>query len=1603
MPLASLRFVAVKIWLWLLVALLVVQNSATAQPLPDLDLASTSRTQPSGLPANATVSITVGTTARRIGSSDLVTAAEQVALQQVLATGTQSLSLNATGQATGGVLNLTQTALSNLTVPSGVSVLHDFGTQPTINVGGSINNAGRLFAFSTNASQSTGLIAAAQIINQRGGLISTVLPANLLRAGGNLDLTLSAVHEIINAGSIIAASNLTLAAPNISNSGVIASDSGDLSFSAPSLATLTINNIGGRIEALSGAINVRDATFSNKMDLTIGGGNLLSNELNLFGGDGVISVDVEQLTGIVNLRAGLAHVQANTDNLVFGSVQITGDPTFINTGNMVLPAATAGQPYIAVAGGDITVAPGFILDTSSGTTNGGSITLIAGADASLVGGDVIITGRSATGGDVDLTGIAGINSSTSMSANVGGDITMVAFSQTSGSSQGGHVIVPAGVTIQTGTITAGGAGNLLIVAEAAATAGTPNSISIGNFDGISAAAVSSNVDIRTISPNVSVANPLVINAAGGNVTSGSFVPGTLQSGGVSTGNLTAPGGFVNIVGGGDTTTGTIAALTLSLTSGTGDFGSAATPIATSAMQLSANTNGDVFLNSTAPTVNLGQSSAADFSLQAAGKINVVADVVATGRLTMAAQTGINAVESVAATIGVGIGPTGSAVSADGSRVFIANTLSNNVSVIDTANNTVLVTIPVGNAPAGIAVSPDGARVYVANAGSDTISEINPVTGTVVKTITVPGTPTGVTFSSDGSLAFVSSASNDTVTIIDTITGTVSGAPLSVQSNPVALAYNRSNGLLYVGNRGSNSISVIHPLNRTVDNFSVSFSPVAFGACPCGTKLFVADGVSGVHAFSTETNSVVVNIALPAGSAPSGVGINPTGSLAYIANAGNGTVSTINTLTNVVSSTTSVAGVPLAFGQFASFLGDNASAYVSNAATNSVSFIRTPTLSANQYDLSSAGGALNVSITDGTVLANNPTGSVIVTSAKPIVSAGGSARAFQLATPHAMTINGPITASILMDLHAMDGVFRNNSTVTANGALFFIASPTIVNSGTITIDHSSGPATLAIQAPSGDLDITLLDGSRLTSLAPGDVSSLLFNPAGGKTIKIDARAGSIISADQIHFGGNLRDYNIGVFADQIAGTINAARMPRTAFFQAIQGSLTFGTVDMTQTTGGGVQFTATAPRGDVTIATVTADNSMVLPNVTIIQLHAQGKITVTGGISADGNSGGNITMLANSVDIGPGALISADATTGNGGRIEFQGDLPITVLNDGTIRATNTADSSGLIAFNSTPLNAVNVNGTGTMLAGNAVTFGRMNPLTLMPVMPIAIAPTNNFSLGDVSMQQGGVVGNRILVGQNSLPAPPATDLVSQMVPSIETTFSLLSNSLALVSAPANALIATDKTPISLGVISQADTGGPPLGGSGIETLRVSSSHTSPINNASTQILPGRKGAVALLQGRMLVTADEDLIVETQLGSVSIKSGAVVLLNLWSNNLAVYDLMDKGFADVTIKIGNSVTALSPGTVTYLTKNKSATIKELNTENFPLRNIVKAEDNDSLTAYSADFSLPSAIARIDVLRSAVKSNASAERKLFDQLCKNAAVLHTLHQNRGAFKNP
>ena len=111
---------------------------------------------------------------------------------------------------------------------------------------------------------------------------------------------------------------------------------------------------------------------------------------------------------------------------------------------------------------------------------------------------------------------------------------------------------------------------------------------------------------------------------------------------------------------------------------------------------------------------------------------------------------------VTRTIGVGTHPNAEVLSADGSRLFVANGDSDDVSVVDTASGSVTRTVSlapydnakVGSNPVGLALSPDGKTLYVSNSGNNAVAVVDVDTGKVGGTIPTAWYPTGVVATKD---------------------------------------------------------------------------------------------------------------------------------------------------------------------------------------------------------------------------------------------------------------------------------------------------------------------------------------------------------------------------------------------------------------------------------------------------------------------------------------------------------------------------------------------------------------------------------------------------------------------------------------------------------------------------------------------------------------------------------------------------------------------------------------------------------------------------------------------------------------------------------------
>ncbi len=226
-------------------------------------------------------------------------------------------------------------------------------------------------------------------------------------------------------------------------------------------------------------------------------------------------------------------------------------------------------------------------------------------------------------------------------------------------------------------------------------------------------------------------------------------------------------------------------------------------------------------------------------------------------------------------------------------------------------------ITVGTNPLFVVETPDTKKVYVVNQGSNNVSVINTVDNST-SAIAVGASPVFAAISNDGSLLFVVNQGDGTVSVINTVTDQPAVAPIKVGAAPNYAFFESTLRRLYVTNDGDSSLSIIDASTSTP---ALMTPPIPLGPAPCGgsapigvralpdgTKVYVANqGSNNVCVLVTTNNTFVASTAVQ--SSPVSVTSSLDGTRVFVANAGSKTVSDIETVGNTV-----VATIPAPAGQ-----------------------------------------------------------------------------------------------------------------------------------------------------------------------------------------------------------------------------------------------------------------------------------------------------------------------------------------------------------------------------------------------------------------------------------------------------------------------------------------------------------------------------------------------------------------------------------------------------------------------------------------------------------------------------------------------------------------
>jgi YVTN family beta-propeller protein len=351
------------------------------------------------------------------------------------------------------------------------------------------------------------------------------------------------------------------------------------------------------------------------------------------------------------------------------------------------------------------------------------------------------------------------------------------------------------------------------------------------------------------------------------------------------------------------------------------------------------------------------------------------------------------------------------------------------------------------------------QVYIANSGSNSVSVIDASTHLVTNTIGfahIGGTPSAITINQTDDLVFVAQYDDESVTIIDGRTNSVIGAGHVVGPMPDALAWDSVNHRVYVANYGNGTVTILDdktgvevPLGTvSIGTGGSTSKPEGIAVDQLTNKIVIA-AQGDDKVFIMNGNSNALSTATATFASPNAVTVDAVRGWAYVANYDNNTVSVVDLATGA-----DVPGSPITVGNNPNALAINENTgqvYVANF-NSSLSIIDPSDLSVTTtgavgnkpsgvaVDSGPSGEVYVTNQADGAVTILGTTVSPTITSGAPPVATEGASYSFPFSatgTPSQITFS--VTGNLPTGLSLVDGTLVGTPTESGTFAFTLHAS------------------------------------------------------------------------------------------------------------------------------------------------------------------------------------------------------------------------------------------------------------------------------------------------------------------------------------------------------------------------------------------------------------------------------------------------------------------------------------------------------------------------------------------------------------------------------------
>ncbi len=1301
---------------------LIAFSNAAGSANGTIALPTTSNINSSGSAGNANGNIAIGA-GRSSGAA---------------AVGIQLGSLTASGGAT--------TTGGNITVAL---------AQPTVSVGGvtydstgAISNGGS-FAFPVatgTTDQRIQIGAGASQSLKSGGNVN-------LSAGGAVTLNVGAITT--QGGSFTATSNafgesISLNAGSFSTSGgnVVLSAGDTLTLASGSLNTSPTAGNGGSITLLSdqdgdGVGNITAPTFTfttNAVGVGSAGNFFAEDRANASSGK-QISLGNLSLTGTTG---GNAVIHGNGANLTLaaitassgGSIKILASPSTAAlppTQTIQLNGSinTGGSSLAVVTSGNIASGAGIAINT-----NGGSAFFASGASGSLETAssptsNIIVSGRSGVGGNIDFAtnAITGFNTA-------GGEVNMAASAATAGGTTNGRILLPVAVPITTA------GGNVQLVAEQTNAAG--NSIQIlGGIDTTGGVGVG-NINVSTATPVL----PVTFISANGALTS-SLVGGATRAAAVNLGSLNAKSSSVTTVNvsrvdAASSINGNVGTLNVSAQSGLLRVGALTTSGVTSIVN---GPGGDI------TTIGNVVNTSGGITLQTSGMAANGGIITINGAVSKSGAGDLSLITTGAGTASNIV--INQAVSESGSGNLVIQTSGANSDI--TVNN---------------AVSSDLGSITTLTSGSSGTASIDLLAGATVNGHNLTLTTPALTVAAAASLTGVSGDLQVSSNLASGALTVALGGPTStVQSTTGNVNFNRAalpgaitltggaaNGIVSA-NGGTGSIN----LNGGTNAVAVNANQLKGVVTGTGSTFTVSSGLVG-SALNTGAIAATGNIALTSagnvliasdittsgGNLGVTSGTSAANQISLLANAdllasNNVTLTTPNLLLTGGSNTVTATGGDVSLqsntagNALAVTLGSGAQINAATVGTGDI-FFNPTTAGSITVTGGAANGLLNagntVSFRGGAVVANvnqingrvvsngtnttasittatgdlrvgaytssgltsftaNGVGADIITTGTISSGAGNLTLQAGIGADANVAINNAVTST--GTLTVTSGAGSNSkvtvaNAITASGGITNIRTPTLVLGTSSRVQATAGVLDVSSNVAGNSLTVTLGSGSVLASTT----NNLSFNGAGSGAITMNSGLGTLQAGGAtplVLLNGGLGVGAVDVSVNNVIGTVRGTGL--TVSVVAQSGDLAVGPITsrgptLLRTNGVGadviVRGAIDSGAGNLTLQAGSGANANVTVNSTVTTM---GNLNVVAGNLAGSNvtvataaslSGGTTTITT------PSLVVNGTGSVSSNNDLQISSNLASRALTVALGGPTSTVQSTtGNVNFNSVAL------------------------------------------------------------------------------------------------------------------------------------------------------------------------------------------------------------------------------------------------------------------------------------------------------------------------------